>query len=102
MPKPIPVNRRSLIAAWAVLCLGGLAATAALNASPTRERQTEPRPERQSAHADCDARIAKLDKWMAVREQEDKESGDATLSAVQVDPEDVCHDAVAEHLDARR
>ncbi|MGW0683673.1 hypothetical protein ACWD2L_09980 [Streptomyces sp. NPDC002754] len=95
MPKPM--NRRVLIAAWAVLCLGGLAATFALNAPSAPERQAE-----KPTHADCDARIAKLDKWMAAREKKEKESGVFALTSVQVDPEDVCHDAIADHLDDRR
>ncbi|MFD7298208.1 hypothetical protein ACFV9W_33400 [Streptomyces sp. NPDC059897] len=37
VPKPTSMNRRTLIAAWAALCVGGLAATSALNASPTPE-----------------------------------------------------------------
>lgn len=102
MPKPTPMNRRTLIAAWAVLCLGGLTATAALNASPTPGQHTGQKPEKQPAHADCDARIAELDKWTAAREQKDKESGDITFSAVQVEPDDACHDAIVEHVDDRR
>lgn len=58
-------------------------------------------PENQPAHVDRDARIAELDTWVAAREKRDKESGDITLSAVQVDPEDACHDAIVEHLDDR-
>ncbi|WP_445527469.1 hypothetical protein [Streptomyces cyslabdanicus] len=33
MPKPLRMSRRSWVAAWAVLCAAGLAATAELNAS---------------------------------------------------------------------
>ncbi|MFF3490321.1 hypothetical protein ACFYWS_03135 [Streptomyces sp. NPDC002795] len=97
MPKPISTSRRAWIAAWAALCVAGLAATSALDDSSTPEQQTE-----KPAHADCDARIADLDKWMAAREQKEKESGVITLSSVQVDPEDECHDAIVDHLDDQR
>ncbi|MGQ4715561.1 hypothetical protein ACUN22_17950 [Streptomyces anulatus] len=42
MPKPIRMGRRTWVAAWAVLCVAGLAATAGLKSASA----PEPPPER--------------------------------------------------------
>lgn len=106
MPEPKPTNRRVWIAAWAALCVAGIAATSALNTTSSPPEPSRDRP----LSADCDQRIADLDKWVAERkqeraeerEEEGKESGIVALSAVHVDDDDVCHDAITEHFDTTR
>ncbi|MGD6747779.1 hypothetical protein ACOKM3_38755 [Streptomyces sp. BH106] len=97
MPKPKPMNRRTLIAAWAVLCVGGLAATSALNGSSASDTRTE-----KPARTDCDQRIADIEKWTAEREREEEKSGVISLSSIQVGTEDACHDAILDHFDDAR
>ncbi|MFJ8950778.1 hypothetical protein ACIRO1_11780 [Streptomyces sp. NPDC102381] len=97
MPKPTPMNRRTLIAAWAVLCVGGLAATSALNGSSASD-STSGKP----ARTDCDERIADIEKWMAKREREEEKSGVISLSSIQVGTEDGCRDAIVDHFDDKR
>lgn len=102
MPEPKPTDRRVWVAAWAVLCVAGLAATSALNATSSTPEPSGDKP----LSSDCDQRITDLEKWVAERKRErdaeGKESGIVTLSAVHVDDEDVCHDAIAEHFAAER
>ncbi|WP_425825625.1 hypothetical protein [Streptomyces fractus] len=91
------MNRRTLIAAWAALCVAGLAATTVLDDSSTPDQRTG-----KPARAGCEERIADIEKRMAEREREEKKSGVFSLSAVQVDPEDVCSDAIRQHFEDAR
>ncbi|MFD7714176.1 hypothetical protein [Streptomyces sp. NPDC059786] len=93
MPEPIRTSRRLGIAVWAVLCTAGLAATAALNASPA----PDPQPEK-SVSAECAERIQDIEKQLAKAEQEGK--GDAVLvfSRIQVGTEDDCSDELRDHF----
>ncbi|MET8468436.1 hypothetical protein ABZY90_05295 [Streptomyces sp. NPDC006422] len=103
MPEPKPTNRRAWIAVWAVMCVAGLAATSALNTSSSTP---EPSRDERLGSDGCDRRIADLDQWVAERKQEREEegkgSGIVALSAVHVDDDDVCHDAITEHFDTKR
>ncbi|MFH9202112.1 hypothetical protein ACH4KO_31695 [Streptomyces anulatus] len=72
MPKPIRMGRRTWVAAWAVLCVAGLAATAGLKSAST----PDPQPE-SPVSAECREFIA------SVKTQLDKaepEGGDGILA----------------------
>ncbi|MET7491298.1 hypothetical protein [Streptomyces sp900116325] len=87
MPKPIRMSRRSWVAAWAVLCAAGLAATAKLNATSA----PAPQPEK-SVSAECAERIADIETQLAKAKLEGKGDGMLVFSRVQVGAEDDCRD----------
>ncbi|MFB6962121.1 hypothetical protein ACFCYB_35355 [Streptomyces sp. NPDC056309] len=93
MPKPIRMSRRSWVAAWAVLCAAGLAATAKLNASSA----PAPQPEK-SVSAECAERIADIETQLAKAKQEGRGDGVVALSRVQVGTEDDCRDDLRNHF----
>ncbi|MGW5129097.1 hypothetical protein ACWEQ7_34685 [Streptomyces sp. NPDC004069] len=93
MPKPIPMSRRAWVAAWAVLCAAGLAATATLNASSA----PDPQPEK-SVSAECAERIADIERQLAKARQEGKGDGVVALSRIQVGTEDDCSDDLLNHF----
>ncbi|MFE7712341.1 hypothetical protein ACFU6I_42850 [Streptomyces sp. NPDC057486] len=93
MPKPIRMSRRSGVAAWAVLCAAGLAATAELNASSA----PAPQPEK-PVSAECAERIADIETQLAKAKQEDKGDGMLVFSRVQVGTEDDCRDDLLNHF----
>ncbi|MFC8125683.1 hypothetical protein [Streptomyces sp. NPDC057302] len=96
MPKPIPMSRRRWIAAWAVLCAGGLAATAGLNSSAPRD----PLPE-ETVSAECAEQIADIEQQLAKAEQEGKEDGVLAFSRVH-DASDDCDDELRKHFGGDR
>lgn len=87
MPKPIRMSRRSWIAAWAMLCVVGLAATAGLNASSA----PDPQPEK-PVSAECAERIADIETQLAKARREDKGDGVLVFSQIQVGTENDCLD----------
>ncbi|MER5612218.1 hypothetical protein [Streptomyces sp. NPDC002215] len=87
MPKPIRMSRRSWIAAWAMLCAAGLAATAGLNASSA----PDPQPEK-PVSAECAERIADIETQLAKARREDKGDGVLAFSQTQVGTENDCLD----------
>lgn len=87
MPKPIRMSRRSWIAAWAMLCAAGLAATAGLNASSA----PDPQPEK-PVSAECAERIADIETQLAKARREDKGDGVLVFSQIQVGTENDCLD----------
>ncbi|MGW1552703.1 hypothetical protein [Streptomyces sp. NPDC002346] len=93
MPKQIRMSRRSWVAAWAVLCAAGLAATAKLNASSAPDSQPE-----KSVSAECAARIADIEAQLAKARQEGKGDGVLVFSRVQVGSEDDCRDDLRNHF----
>ncbi|MET7604115.1 hypothetical protein ABZU45_24860 [Streptomyces avermitilis] len=92
MPEPIRMNRR-WVAAWAVLCAAGLAATALLNASSA----PAPQPEK-SVSAECAERIADIETQLAKAKQEGKGDGMLVFSRVPVGTEDDCRDDLRNHF----
>ncbi|MGW6024290.1 hypothetical protein [Streptomyces sp. NPDC055099] len=92
MPQPKPMSRRRWIAVWAVLCAGGLAATAALN--PSSPRDPEPT---KPVSAECGQYIANIERQLAKAKQEGEEDGVLTFSRIQVGAED-CSDELREHF----
>ncbi|MGW2770882.1 hypothetical protein [Streptomyces sp. NPDC001275] len=87
MLKSIRMSRRSWVAAWAVLCAAGLAATAKLNASSA----PAPQPEK-SVSAECAERIADIETQLVKAKQEGKGDGMLVFSRVRVGTEDDCRD----------
>lgn len=86
------------IVVWAVLCVGGLAATTALNTSTPREAQpTKP------ISAECDRYIANIERQLAKAEQKgDDEDGVVAFSRVRVGAEDDCRDEFRDHFTTNR
>ncbi|WP_431996972.1 hypothetical protein [Streptomyces fungicidicus] len=93
MPKPIRTSRRTWVAAWAVLCAAGLAATTGLNASPA----PDPRPER-PVSAECAEYVADIEKQLAEAEKEDGGDGVLAFSRVRVGTGDDCTEELRDHL----
>ncbi|MFJ6574125.1 hypothetical protein ACIQNU_42710 [Streptomyces sp. NPDC091292] len=93
MPKPRRMSRRAWVAAWAVLCAAGLAATVQLNASSV----ADPQPEK-SVSAECAELIADFETQLAKAEQEGKGDGVLAFSRVQVDTEDDCRADIRNHF----
>lgn len=73
MPKPIRMGRRAWVAAWAVLCVAGLAATAGLKSAPA----PDPQPER-PVSAECREYIADIKTQLDKAEQQG--GGDGILA----------------------
>ncbi|MBD0420376.1 hypothetical protein H0H10_14690 [Streptomyces sp. TRM S81-3] len=93
MPKPIRMSRRASVAAWVVLCAGGIAATAGPNASSA----ADPQPE-EPVSAECAEYIADIESRLAKAEQEGKGDGVLAFSRVRVGTEDDCRDELRNHL----
>ncbi|MEU0160359.1 hypothetical protein ABZ154_16350 [Streptomyces sp. NPDC006261] len=74
MPKPIRTGRRTWVAAWAALCVAGLAATAGLRATSA----PDPRRER-PVSAECREYTAHIEKLL--REKAEQEGGDGGILA---------------------
>ncbi|MFJ4709192.1 hypothetical protein ACIP6I_30685 [Streptomyces anulatus] len=72
MPKPIRMGRRTWVAAWAVLCVAGLAATAGLRSAPA----PDPQPAR-PVSAECREFIASVKTQLDEAEQK---GGDGILA----------------------
>ncbi|WP_409235311.1 hypothetical protein [Streptomyces sp. PA5.6] len=99
MPMPRPRRRRTWIATWAVLCTGGVAATAALNTSSTPDR-----PPEEPVSAQCRAYIAEVDRQLAEAEAEQGGGRDRVqaYAGIRNSGEDGCDDELGRHLrDAR-
>ncbi|MFG2142242.1 hypothetical protein [Streptomyces sp. NPDC048650] len=94
MPKPIRMSR-TWVAAWAVLCAAGLAATAQLNASSA----PAPQPEK-PVSAECAAYIADIEMQLAKAKAKQEGRGDGVLafSRVKVGAEDDCRDDLRNHF----
>lgn len=96
MPKPISMSRMR-VAAWAVLCAGGLAATAGLNASSAGDSQPE-----KPVSAECAQYTQDIEKQLSKAEQEGKEDGVLAFSRLQVDAEGDCRDEFRNHFGGDR
>lgn len=93
MTEPIRMRRRSWVAAWAVLCAAGLAATVELNASSA----PDPQPEK-SVSAECAERVADIEAQLAEAEQEGKGDGVLVFSRIRTGTEDDCRDDLRDHF----
>ncbi|MFD0039756.1 hypothetical protein ACFVIZ_19200 [Streptomyces anulatus] len=78
MPKPIRMGRRTWVAAWAVLCVAGLAATAGLKSASA----PDPPPER-PVSAECREFIARV-KTQLDKAEQDGDDGILAFSRGQV------------------
>lgn len=97
MPKPIRMSHRTWVAAWAVLCGAGLAATAELKDSSAPGPQSV-----KPVSAECREYIADLEVQLAGAGQEGK--GDVVLafSRSQVGTGEGCHDALRDYFRRHR
>lgn len=93
MPKSIPRNRRRWVAAWAVLCGAGIAATAQLNASSA----PDPEPEN-PVSAQCATVIADIERQLAKTRREGWNGRILTFSRIRSATEDDCHDEIRDHF----
>ncbi|MFF3493352.1 hypothetical protein ACFYWS_18565 [Streptomyces sp. NPDC002795] len=89
MPRPIPTSRRTWVAAWAVLCAAGLAATYGLKAAS----EPDPPPEK-PVSARCAELIAGIERQLAENEQDGEKGGVVSFSHVRSADEDDCRDAL--------
>ncbi|WP_327188229.1 hypothetical protein [Streptomyces sp. NBC_01334] len=96
MPKPLRMSRRTWVAAWAVLCVAGVAATAALDAVPA----PDPRPEK-PVSAECAEYIADIEAQLAKAKVEGNDDGVLAFSRTRVGAHD-CHDALLDHFSGDR
>ncbi|MEU1194190.1 hypothetical protein [Streptomyces sp. NPDC005859] len=96
MPKPLRMSRRMWGAAWAVLCVAGIAATAALNASPA----PDPQPEK-PVSAECAEDIANIETQLAKAKREGNGDGVLAFSRTRVGADD-CSDEILEHFSGDR
>ncbi|MBX9363845.1 hypothetical protein [Streptomyces sp. WAC04114] len=96
MPKPLRMSRRTWVAAWVVLCVAGIAATAALNAFPA----PAPQPEK-PVSAECAAYIADIETQMAKAKREGNDDGVLAFTRTRADAED-CSDEVLDHFSGDR
>ncbi|MXM63847.1 hypothetical protein GR925_10390 [Streptomyces sp. HUCO-GS316] len=97
MPKPIRMSRRTWVAACAVLCAAGLAATAELNASSG----PGPKPQ-ETVSAECAEYIADIERQLAKAKQEGRGDGVVAFSRVQVGTKDDCRDELRNHFGGDR
>ncbi|MFI1676072.1 hypothetical protein [Streptomyces sp. NPDC020607] len=102
MSMPRPTNRRTWIAAWAMLCAAGVAATAGLNASSA----PDPSPEK-PVSAQCTAYIADIERQLAEAEKQNEHEGKPegreeqvlAFSGIRnVGEDDDCGDALRSYL----
>ncbi|MFF6916491.1 hypothetical protein [Streptomyces sp. NPDC012466] len=96
MPKSIRTSRRTWVAAWAVLCVLGVAATAGMNASSA----PDPQPEK-PVSAECAEYIADIETQLAKAKQEGKDDGVLAFSRSTVGADD-CSDEIREHFGGDR
>ncbi|MEU1329935.1 hypothetical protein [Streptomyces sp. NPDC005865] len=100
MPARIRTSRRTWVVAWTVLCAGGLAATAGLNASTT----PDPHPEK-SVSADCAQQIADIDAQLGKAEPEaarGEENPLLAISDIRTAGEANCDEELRDHLQGDR
>jgi hypothetical protein len=90
------MSRRTWVAAWAVLCVAGIAATAALNASGKSEEQPE-----KPVSAECAEYISEIETLLDRAKAEGNDDGVIALSRTQVGADD-CHDEILDHFGGDR
>jgi hypothetical protein len=92
MPKPLRMSRRTWVAAWVVLCVAGIAATAALNAFPA----PDPQPEK-PVSAECAEYIADIETQLAKAKREGNDDGVLSFTRTRVGADD-CSDEILDHF----
>ncbi|MFE8910539.1 hypothetical protein [Streptomyces globisporus] len=93
MSKPIRMGRRTWVAAWAVLCAAGLAATAALQDSSA----SEPRPAK-SVSAECAEVVAEAKRQLAASGQQGEDGGVVAFSRGSSSTFEDCDDELRGYL----
>ncbi|MEU6687296.1 hypothetical protein [Streptomyces sp. NPDC046832] len=89
MPKPLRMSRCTWVAVWAVLCVAGIAATAALNAFPAPDPQPE-KPVSAEYIADIETQLAKA-------KREGHDDGVLAFSRTRAGADD-CSDEILDHF----
>ncbi|MFJ5779740.1 hypothetical protein [Streptomyces sp. NPDC093094] len=93
MSKPLRMSRRRwVVAAWAVLCVAGFAATAALDAFPAPGAHSE-----EPVSVECAEYIRNVEKQLAEAEREGNDDGVVAFTRVRVGADD-CSDEVVDHF----
>lgn len=90
------MSRRTWVAAWAVLCVVGIAATTALNASGKSGEQPE-RP----VGTECAEYISEIETQLDRAKAEGDDDGVIALSRTRVGADD-CHDEILDHFGGDR
>ncbi|MFI6376616.1 hypothetical protein [Streptomyces sp. NPDC050546] len=96
MPKPLRMSRRTWVAAWAVLCAAGIAATAALSAFSA----PDPQPEK-PVSAECAEYIADIEAQLAKGKAEGNDDGVLAFTRTRVGADD-CGDEIRDHFSGDR
>ncbi|WP_308406497.1 hypothetical protein [Streptomyces sp. AC602_WCS936] len=91
------------VAAWAVLCAAGIAATAALDTSPAPDPQPDPRSDRREepVSAECAEYIADVERQLAKAEEEGQDEGLVAFTRTRVGADD-CGDELRDHFGGDR
>ena len=96
MPKPLPMSRRKWVAAWVVLCVASIAATAALNAFPA----PDPQPD-EPVSAECAEYIADIETQLAKAKAKGNDDGVLAFTRTRVGA-DGCSDEILDHFSGGR
>ncbi|MYY09852.1 hypothetical protein GT204_13245 [Streptomyces sp. SID4919] len=97
MPKSPRSNHRAWAAAWAVLCVAGLAATAQLNASSA----PDPQPKK-PVSAECSDYIADIERQVAQAKQAGESDGILAFSRSHAASGDDCDEELRNHFGGDR
>jgi hypothetical protein len=90
------MSRRAWVAAWVVLCVAGIAATAALNAFPA----PDPQPEK-PVSAECAEYVADIETQLAKSKADGNDDGVLAFSRTRVGADD-CSDDILDHFSGDR
>jgi hypothetical protein len=90
------MSRRTWVAAWAVLCVAAIVATAALNAFPA----PDPQPEK-PVSAECAEYIADIETQLAKAKVEGNDDGVLAFTRTGVGADD-CRDEILDHFSGDR
>ncbi|NEA95746.1 hypothetical protein G3I22_26210 [Actinospica acidiphila] len=96
MAKPLRRSRRTWVAVWVVLCVAGIAATDALNASPA----PDPQPEK-PVSAECAEYIADIEAQLTKVEREGTDNAVLALTRTRAGADD-CSDEIRDHFSGDR
>jgi hypothetical protein len=99
MLKPLRTSRRTWVVAWGVLCVGGIAATTALNASPAPDPQSDHHG--QPVSAECAEYIGHIETELAKAREEGRDDGVLAFTRIRVGAED-CSDELRDHFSGAR
>ena len=96
MPKLLRMSRRTWVAAWAVLCVAGIATTAVLNAFPA----PDPQPD-EPVSAECAEYIADIETQLAKAKAKGNDDGVLAFTRTRAGADD-CSDEILDHFSGGR